>query len=179
MTTTTASAPSEKQITFLRTLLAERAGIADAEQIRDGLNAARECGALTRQVVSGAIDCLLKIKVQRRATEVVETPEVPEGHYAVASATGNNDLDFYRVDVVTEGRWAGRTFVKRVIGGRPDSPVRGAEGIAALKRIVEAGPEAAAVLYGQEVGRCYACNRHLTDETSRSLGIGPDCRSKG
>lgn len=105
-------------------------------------------------------------------------PDVPEGHYAVTSRTGNNDLDFFRVDRPTEGRWAGRTFVKRVIGGKPDHAVRGAEARTALEAIVAAGVQQAGALYGQEIGRCYRCNRHLTDETSRALGIGPDCRSK-
>lgn len=105
-------------------------------------------------------------------------PSVPAGHYAVPSATGNNDLDFYRVDRPTTGRWSGRTFVKRVIGGRPATAIRGGEQHAALTRILEAGIESAAVLYGQQIGRCYRCNRHLTDETSRRLGIGPDCRGR-
>ena len=104
--------------------------------------------------------------------------DVPAGHYAVPSLTGNNDLDFFRVDRPTEGRWAGRTFVKRVIGGKPDTPVRGSTARNALEAILNADPAKAAQRYGQEIGRCWKCNRHLTDETSRSLGIGPDCRSK-
>lgn len=118
------------------------------------------------------------------------TADVPAGHYAVESATGNNDLDFYRVDRPEDGRWAGYTFVKRVIGGHPDTPVRGREAHSALDRIKNApryvndgedryGWEAAAIRYGVEIGRCYRCNRSLTDETSRALGIGPDCRSRG
>ncbi len=103
------------------------------------------------------------------------TPQVPEGHYAVTSRTGNNDLDFYRVDH-GKGKWAGRTFVKRIIGGHPDQNLSRNESPLALAQIEAAGPEAAAQLYGQEVGRCCRCNRHLTDETSRQLGIGPECR---
>jgi hypothetical protein len=105
-------------------------------------------------------------------------PDVPAGHYATRSATGNNDLDFWRVDRPTEGRWAGRTFVKRVIGGKADSPVRGATALAALKAILANDIGRSRVLYGREIGRCWKCNRHLTDEVSRSLGIGPDCRSR-
>lgn len=43
-----------------------------------------------------------------------------------------------------------------------------------LKAIAEdpdAGPR-----FGREIGKCYVCGRTLTDETSRSLGIGPVCR---
>jgi hypothetical protein len=111
-------------------------------------------------------------------TAPVALPVIPEGHYAVPSRTGSNDLDFFRVDRPTEGRWAGRTFVKRVIGGRPDQAVRQGEARLALEAIAAEGVAQAAVAYGRAIGRCYRCNRHLTDETSRNLGIGPDCRSK-
>jgi hypothetical protein len=103
-------------------------------------------------------------------------PDVPAGHYAVPSLTGNNDLDFFRVDRPTEGKWAGRTFVNRVIGGRPSVAVPGVTARQALEAIRDAGPEEAKKKYGQEIGRCGECNRHLTDELSRSLGIGPVCR---
>jgi len=106
-----------------------------------------------------------------------EAPSVPAGHYAVRSLTGNNDLDFFRVDRPDEGRWAGYTFVKRVIGGRPDTAVRGATARAALAAIAQ-DPDKAALAYGLELGRCFVCNRSLTDETSRALGIGPDCRGR-
>ena len=163
---------SPKQTAFIRTLLAERAGNAEAEAIRAALNARQ----VTKAVASDAITRLLAIKVAKAARPEATCPDVAAGHYATASRTGANDLDFWKVDRPTEGRWEGRTFVKRVIGGHEDTPVRGAEAAAALAAIAadpEAGPR-----YGQTIGRCYACHRTLTDETSRALGIGPDCRSK-
>lgn len=103
-------------------------------------------------------------------------PDVPEGYYAVASG-GHNDLLFVRVDRPEKGKWAGRTFLKMVVGGHPDSPIRDFARVRSiLDRIIDAGVEAAAQLYGQEIGRCSHCNRHLTDEISRQLGIGPTCR---
>jgi hypothetical protein len=171
---TTTKPATTKQTDFIRTLLAERAGNEAAEAVRDALNARRAQG-ISAAVASDAITRLLAIKVPRRATAPEgEGPEVPAGHYATASRTGSQDLDFWRVDRPTEGRWAGRTFVKRVIGGHEDTPVRGAEAVAALEAIAadpEAGPR-----YGQTIGRCCRCNRTLTDEISRSLGIGPTCR---
>lgn len=101
---------------------------------------------------------------------------VPEGHYAVAG-NGRQSIEFYRVDRPTEGRWAGRTFVKVIIGGHPDAPVRGREARDVLARIAAAGITRSAQLYGQEIGRCAVCNRHLTDDESRDAGMGPDCRS--
>ncbi len=111
-------------------------------------------------------------------TDTPSPVEIPEGHYATPSRTGSNDLDFWRVDRPTEGRWAGRVFVRRMIGGRGAERVRGAEQRQALAAIAEAGIDKAARQYGVEIGRCYRCNRLLTDETSRSLGIGPDCRRR-
>lgn len=104
--------------------------------------------------------------------------DVPAGYYAVESATGNNDLDFFRVDKPTDGKWRGYTFVKRVVGGHSDIRIRGTQAEAAMQAIVAAGPFKAGQLYGQKIGRCYKCHRSLTDETSRQLGIGPECRKK-
>ena len=105
-------------------------------------------------------------------------PDVPEGYYAVPSRTGNNDLDFFSVDRPSEGRWAGYVFVKRVIGGHVDTPVRGTEARMALEAIVEQGISESQALYGREIGRCGVCNRTLTDELSREIGIGPTCRNR-
>jgi hypothetical protein len=114
----------------------------------------------------------------RRRGQQEDLPQVPAGRYAVPSLTGNNDLDFFKVDRPDEGRWKGYTFVKRVIGGRPESPVRGKTARAALAAIASVGPQQAAWVFGQELGQCWRCGRHLTDEESRRLSIGPDCRGR-
>lgn len=109
------------------------------------------------------------------APEATPAPaaDVPAGHYAIPS-TGDNDLAFYRVDRPAKGAYAGRTFVKLVVGGHPDRNVPRSHVAGILARIAadpDAGPR-----YGQTIGRCCRCNRHLTDETSRAAGIGPECR---
>jgi len=101
------------------------------------------------------------------------TVDVPAGHYAIPS-TGANDLAFYRVDRPTEGDYAGRTFIKLVVGGHPDRNVKRDHVAGILARI--AADDDAAARYGREVGHCYVCNRSLTDALSRQLGIGPECR---
>lgn len=112
--------------------------------------------------------------VEHAAPQRIET-DVVAGHYALESS-GHNDLVFYRVDRPTEGSYAGRTFVKLVVGGHPDRNVPRSHVAGILERISQ-DPDAAA-RYGRELGRCCRCNRTLTDETSRSLGVGPECRSK-
>lgn len=131
--------------------------------------------------------------------------EVPDGRYAVPSATGNNDLDFFLVSTAgeDEGEWAGMRRVERIIGGDRDAPVKGLARRAALEAIRDAsyvtgavevtmpdgvtgtipardltGPDAAAIRYADEFTRCGKCNRSLTDLTSRINGIGPVCITK-
>lgn len=153
--------------------------IADLELAR-GLSPHR--GTLTLQEASDLITELKAMPIPKQPVPASASPhrshpDVPAGHYAIPSLTGNNDLDFFRVDRPTEGKWAGRTFVKRVIGGRPSSPVRGQTARQALE-LIAAQPEKSALLYAQELGRCSRCNRHLTDELSRRCGMGPECRSR-
>ena len=172
---------TDKQVAFLQTLIGERPEWADTNMGWKSENLSE----MSKLEASEWITALLAQPKEGGAgngtndTPVAgDTGNVPQGYYAVASATGNNDLDFYRVDRPTEGKWAGRVFVKRVIGGHGDTPVRGKERGEALARIEAAGAQEAALLYGQEIGRCCRCNRSLTDETSRAYGKGPDCRAQ-
>lgn len=57
------------------------------------------------------------------------------------------------------------------------NPADVAEMMGALT-LIEADPLAAMAQYGKDTGRCCICSRHLTDETSIDLGIGPICRAK-
>jgi hypothetical protein len=102
--------------------------------------------------------------------------KVPAGYYATPSRTGNNDLDFWRIDAPETGKWAGYTFVKRLLGGHDPIKVRGAEAKMALDAIAAYGITEAGQRYAAEYTRCYKCNRELTDEASRACGLGPVCR---
>lgn len=102
-------------------------------------------------------------------------PSIPAGHYAIPSLTGNNDLDFFRVDRKGDDGKSGRTFIKRVIGGHPRTNIKFPQYRPVLEAIQEQGIEASRTLYGIEIGQCWKCNRELTDEESRRNGIGPIC----
>lgn len=98
---------------------------------------------------------------------------VRDGYYALPSATGNNDLDFFWVH--TSG---GARTVDRIIGGHAPQPLPKSQKDAVTDRLVALSPEEAyeaQALYGREIGRCGRCGRLLTDETSRAVGLGPDC----
>jgi hypothetical protein len=164
-----ANPATERQLAFLEKLLRERPSQREAVPHPE---------RLSKSEASQLIDALLQRPKEAAASQPrtdPALPDVPQGHYAIES-TGHNDLAFYRVDRPTEGHWAGRTFVKLVVGGHPDQNVPRSHVAGILERISQ-DPDSAA-RYGRELGRCCRCNRTLTDETSRSLGIGPECRSK-
>lgn len=185
-TTVRRSVPTPNQIRKIGQLIAELEELGDTEI--HGLVAARIDG-YTFDLASKCITKLIARKAQRREDQGVaraaDKPvgsafvDVPEGHYATKSRTGNNDLDFWAVSVGKEGtKWAGFRFVDRVVGGHEDITVRGAERKLALEAIVAAGVTEAGILYGQTIGACFKCNRHLTRKYSRNMGFGPDCADK-
>lgn len=98
--------------------------------------------------------------------------DVPAGHYAVTGEDGTTD--FYRVDKPTEGKWAGRTFVKLQLGENYER-LSQANTRTVLAKIEVDGPREAAIRYGKELGKCAICNRTLTNNESIERGIGPVC----
>jgi hypothetical protein len=101
---------------------------------------------------------------------------VPEGRYAVETEDGaTNALAFYKIDRPTEGRWAGRVFVKLITGG-DEQRLSWPTSKAVLAKIAAVGAESAMLRYGREIGNCGHCGRQLTNDVSRELGIGPVCR---
>lgn len=170
---------TEKQVSFIASLLVKHTGYRPEFGAR--VVAAIADGTLPRDKASDIIDFLLAKPLAEKPakTKFAPLPSVREGHYAVKSLTGNNDLDFFRVDRPTEGDYAGKTFIKRVIGGHPDAKVPFFKYRDVLTAILAAGEDAAATRYGVEIGRCYKCNKKLTDKLSRDLGIGPKCRAGG
>lgn len=95
------------------------------------------------------------------------------GYYAVPRA---GVLEFFRVERPTEGKWAGKTFVKRQASDSFDKMAWVESG--EVLDAIAADPERAGRVYGQEIGRCFRCHRTLTDEESRARGVGPDCAEK-
>lgn len=109
--------------------------------------------------------------------------DVEDGYYAFAS-TGKNDLVFYRV-ATNKGfhnpAKKGQRFVQLVVGGHSNETLVGRRGVESATRIAGLSPalrREAMERYGREIGKCGRCGRHLTDEVSRALGLGPECASK-
>jgi len=177
-----ADRPTEKQIAFANKLLGQL-GLPERTEAEWAAN------GQTRRSISELInDLLIDVKALPNNTsqsrghqlQAADYPDVTAGFYAVPSLTGNNDLDFFTVQVPAEGTWKGCLFVKRVLGGHDPERVQQATAKAWLAVLMEhpSYPTSAKQLFGQEMGRCGECGRSLTDETSRARGIGPDCAAK-
>lgn len=129
-------------------------------------------------------EVLFGIKRNERQADqqVALRDDVPAGRYAITGEDGTTD--FYKVDRPTEGRWAGRVFVKLLVahGGYGDDLAEQRVGYAqtagVLDRIAEAGVQEAMERYGRELGHCGHCGRTLTNAESIERGIGPVCAGK-
>lgn len=96
------------------------------------------------------------------------------GYYALEM---DGSTHYFKVSRPKEGPHKGKTFVEEQAGDAFHKMgwVRTGQVLDAIA----AAPEAAGLLYGQTIGRCYRCHRTLTDAESRAAGIGPDCAKKG
>ncbi len=154
-----------------------------------------EC--LTVNQAKGALNCWRAqvVRAHERHSEAQDEntnsgpdlTEIPvgkkgKGYYAVHDG---EKMRFFRVDKPKEGRWSDWVFVKEQHGGnfekagaqKPGTRYKGLAG--PLIAYIADHAEQSARLYGTELGRCCRCGRELTDETSRRLGIGPECRKEG
>lgn len=158
---------SEKQRNFITKLMQERGFDSTAIE-----NVLKGC---TMGQASDKIRILLDTPkaTQTVVAAKVVAPKVPAGRYAVVI---DGVTKFFKVDTPTEGRWAGRTFVK-IQASDELHAVRGDTARQVLELIAK-DPEAASKLYGREIGACGVCGRTLTDEESRANGIGPICAEK-
>jgi hypothetical protein len=120
---------------------------------------------------------IAKIKELKTSTPVQPTqaPKVADGRYAVEHGGA---LKFFHIrNGKADSRWAGFVFVD-VRASDDLYPLKNRATKAEILALIAADPETAMNRYGQELGECGDCGRTLTDETSRSIGRGPICRSK-
>jgi hypothetical protein len=111
-----------------------------------------------------------------------------DAYFALPSHTGNNDLDFY--GFVVSRRKTGTIYVlKRIVGGAfhhedtSNSPVMSLTEAKRVMDAIEAMDSAqwdeAQMQFAQNLGRCFHCNRILTDDESRKRGMGAKCAEGG
>lgn len=140
---------------------ARRAGSEFITRYKDIPTAARE-NAKAEAIAPGAA-----------TEEVVRPVEVAAGRYALIK---EGVAKFYRI-TKGKGRWEGRTFVEAQASD-DHWPIRNPTERSRILAEIAVNPLEAERRYGMELGKCSRCGRTLTDETSRSYGIGPECRKK-
>lgn len=130
-------------------------------------------GRVSRTTIDTLLADLRRVEKAAPAPQRAPLPAVAPGHYALDTLDGAaNEVAFYEV-------WAGRNGyvgLNREVG--PNSvrvPWVQAPGIFARIAADEIG---ALLRYGREMQSCGQCGRRLTNDESRALGIGPECRSK-
>jgi hypothetical protein len=113
-------------------------------------------------------------------------PSLPTGYYAVGTAGDDGYLDFIRISEPKTGKFKGSLKIQSQHGDK--LVVRGAYWKASQKlgiydqRYIEpmllllSDHFSAAIRYGKKLGHCIRCNAELTDEESRRVFIGPECR---
>jgi len=99
--------------------------------------------------------------------------------FAVPTEDGaTNTLAFWWV-VPGRGNHKGKFWLRQVIGGQGPIRVRmSPEAMTSVVRKALADPDSLA-RYGREMEHCGACGTELTNDESRAMGIGPECRRKG
>jgi len=178
------AAPADMDTTDIMREIAELAPRKEHHLAKDMVNGTRP---LARQAAEMTLRNLRRCP--DRAAPVTMTGEtapahdIPAGYYATPSRTGSNDVDFWKVERPENGKYAGWTFAKRVLGGGSGGQTRVtmihmSEQRSALAAIAQYGIEEARCLYGDKMQRCTDCNRELTDDLSRSRRKGDWCWNK-
>lgn len=104
--------------------------------------------------------------------DAITASGLSDGYFAVPAVAGNNDLTFVRIG--TDDRKV--RFMRHIVGGHGELPSGAMPWCQAAIDAIVLDPNGAMATYGQQIGRCGACHRQLTDQVSRSFGIGPVCR---
>jgi hypothetical protein len=109
-------------------------------------------------------------------------PQLRKMHYAIEERDftkndGEPVWKFYRVDLPTKGKWAGRIFLD-IQASDDYHPVRDSQRKLNVLQAIGFNAEKAASDYGHQIGRCGVCRRTLTDDVSIDRGIGPVCAKK-
>jgi hypothetical protein len=137
----------------------QRAWLADADFTR-----------IPKRRASDVIEVLKELPWAHKDAGPGDLPEVANGRYAVKKDDGT--LMFYSVKKGT------RTTFLDVWASDARYPIKAKSEKIRIFNLIKSDPDAGP-RFGREIGKCYVCGRTLTDETSRSLGIGPVCRGGG
>lgn len=102
---------------------------------------------------------------------------IPDGRYAL-TVPGTDTIKFYVLSTgKRNSRYPGLRFLKAQASDFYHKIPNAETRLDILRKIIQAGVEESALLYGQKIGQCCRCGRKLTSEW-RERGIGPECVKK-
>lgn len=181
---------TEKQMAFLRDLIETRDVSVDEKasiekMIADGIskpNASFVIGTLLK------LNRVARAKAPATVTESVSLHDilglVPKSRYALMTETldmagiehnFNGDIAFFEVR-----EYMGTRYMRRLIGA-PGAFTRNkltSDQVKSIVALIAANPLEATKRFGAHYTCCGCCGAELTDETSRSLQLGPECRKR-
>lgn len=181
----TPNSPTDEQIKFFHTLV-------EGKELSDDQKASllSALPTLTKQSITTTIQWLIGLPWKKRtwvpraastssSTRFNPRPpklKIMEGYYAVTDPQ-DNLLKFYHVQTPNKGKWSGYVFLKQV-SGENKFPVRDKNKREEIFKEILKDAMGALRRFGIEIGQCGHCRKQLTDDISRSFGIGPVCRKK-
>jgi hypothetical protein len=184
---------SQRQKDYLTDLIRQRSDHPEVAKVREDLNAClRDHVLITREFASNMIDvikkfplnpppptaAIAKIADHEESEQILAAFSNEKPKWAGKFALGEEpDLKFYKVDRPTKGKWAGWTFVKRLIGApgewREDRLPKGVQ--ADILELIAADPAGAQAKYGHHFQECGRCASPLSHPCSRAAGYGAIC----
>jgi len=185
MTIATDIAATEKQIAFVLDLVKTRE-YDEAE--RDRIVDLIDSGDLTKKEASAVISLL--VDAPRKKAAVSSSPlqallaSIPKSKYAVPvdelMLTEHEDAFSGDLVFLELKEFMGTLYVRRLIGapGRFARERMTADQVTTLMSIVASEPYKYAKLFGDHYACCGSCGAELTDQRSRELMLGPECRKK-
>lgn len=190
MTTINLIPATQKQVDYLRSLIANKE-VTETERADwfDRLNR----GYFDKVGASNLIDLLLKRPYKKhepaakpKANPVVQEmlSTIPKSRYALNVAdftvagvdhTFTGDLVFIQVK-----EYMGTLYMRQLLGsfGGFTRKKMTTEQVKLAVGLIKADPYAATKRFGEHYSCCGCCGAELTDERSRELQLGPECRKK-
>lgn len=135
----------------------------------------RACSAARVEVEQSQVNPAHCLSSRVLSADMLKSFGIEAGRYAIYDSEGV--LQFYRLDMPSEGRWAGYAFLSQQVSDN-FFPVRAVETRKYVLVKIAISPQNAMLRYGKQLGICGHCGRTLTNEDSRKIGIGPVCAQK-
>ena len=175
---------SDKQVSYVRDLILKRE--VDPDEALDVINTI-DAGLLDKGRASELIERFIGMPRKKNAvpSELDELlSRIPKSKYAVtAIELSAADIDEKIKDdlvFVEIKEYLGRRYIRRLFGspGQFSRSTISAPMIKAIVETIEYDPYKYARLFGEHYTCCGSCGAPLTDNKSRELMLGPECRKK-